>query len=137
MRKSSILAFSLIELLVVLVILGVISSVGISSYGKYKLETYRKEAQTALIQAHSYVESYRIQYNTSDISNVDIGNDFNTKRYKISINPTTGSNGNYYLEASVDDSKQSKDDPACHKMVIFADGTTRDSASSNDNSCWF
>ena len=55
--------FTLIELMVVVVVIGLLAAIGIPSYTAYVTKSYRTEAMTTLLKAQAIVEEYRAQNN--------------------------------------------------------------------------
>lgn len=64
MNRRPSAGFTLIELMVVLVILGVLASIAIPSYRSYVLRANRTEARTALLGLATAQEKYYLQCNT-------------------------------------------------------------------------
>jgi type IV pilus assembly protein PilE len=62
--------FTLLELLVVLVLIGIIAALALPSYRRYVLRVYRSEAMTALLQVQGAEEKFYLRYNayTANIS---------------------------------------------------------------------
>jgi type IV pilus assembly protein PilE len=86
--------FSLIELMITVVIVGVLASVAIPSYSFYILEAKRLDGTSALLRLAAKQEIYFAQYNTYAVNN-DIaevgGEDSKEKLYKLKITDATSS----------------------------------------------
>ena len=57
-RRYAIAGFSLVELLVVLVIMGVLSAVALPAYTRYVQRGHRTEAMAALLESQHFMERY-------------------------------------------------------------------------------
>ena len=102
--------FSLIELLVVMLIIGILLTVAIPSYSSYIRKTYRTQAVLELMRLQLAMERYYIQKldfsNFEDDTGYDLSPELLEGRYLLSI--TNISNRSYVLKA-VRQEIQSKD----------------------------
>ncbi len=101
-------AFTLIELLIVIGIIGILSSVGYSMYIDKVKSSYRSEAQSALLQLQQAMERFYTENNTyegtntggtpnSDVFPAQAPLNSNEPKYDLSINADTSS---YTLSAT-------------------------------------
>ena len=73
MRQRN-LGFTLIELLVVVAIIGILSAIGVVSYGKYKTSAEKKQAEISLNSIYLAEQEYKSnngEYCISSCSNTD------------------------------------------------------------------
>lgn len=131
--------FTLVELLITLVIVGILATTSYKAYGKFKVESTREEAKSALVSAHSYTERYLIESNTNDVSGMTLPTEISdTSNYSLSINSVEdSSHGAYYLSASVkSDSNQTNDSEECQSIILYQDGYRTNAPDGEENVCW-
>lgn len=133
MRTASYLqGFNLIELMIVLIILGIITSIAIPSYEDFVINTRREDAKAALYEVASQLEQYYAGNNNS-YTGYSIGSlsSSTAEYYEISEESNTGTT--YRLQA-VPRSAQSKDADC---GTLFLDHTGQRSASGPKGiHCW-
>lgn len=66
-------AFSMIELMVVVAIIGVLAAIGIPEYSKFQAKARQSEAKLSLAALFTAEESFRQQFNTFSVDLVNIG----------------------------------------------------------------
>ena len=73
-------AFTLIELMIAVVIIGILATLAVAKYGPVSEKAYSAEAYSVLAQIVSAENSYRVEFNvyTSDITRLDIGSSTTT-----------------------------------------------------------
>ena len=131
--------YTLVELLVILVIVGVLSAAGIRAYGQFKIESTREEAKIALVSAHAYIERTLIEENSISVDGYEVPDELQDNNYTISIvdDSDSGANGIYYLLAEVNsDSKQVNDSEECQSLVLYQDGYKTNTPEGDANICW-
>lgn len=77
-------AFSLIELMVVVAIIGVLASIGIPQYSKFQAKARQSEAKISLAALFTAEESFRQEWNqfSTDLVNIGFGVTGSRLRYK-------------------------------------------------------
>lgn len=125
--------FTLIEVMIVVVILGIISAIALPSYQEHVRRANRSEGMAFLQDVAARQERYFAQNNTyvTDIANVGklglSGTTSETGKYSLTIAATN----NYTLTAT----PASFSDPKCGNLTLNALGTKTASAGSV-NDCW-
>ena len=97
--------FTLIELLVVVAIIGILSSIGVVSYGKYKTSAEKKQAEISLNSIYLAEQEYKSNngsyYYNSSLNNIidelfDGVDDLSEQNYQYTI---TGSSDSFSIKA--------------------------------------
>jgi len=97
--------FTLIELLVVVAIIGILSAIGIVSYGKYKTSAEKKQAEISLSSIYLAEQEYKSNngsyYYNSSLNNIinelfDGVDDLSKQNYQFTI---TGSSDTFSIKA--------------------------------------
>lgn len=130
MQKAS-RGFTLIEMMIVVVILGILVGIALPSYQEHVRKGYRAEGQAFLNDVAARQERYSSQNNTyitsdSDRSKLGVDSQSQTKRYTLSLASTNG----YTLTATPTFS-----DPKCGNLTLDARGV-RDVTSGDKDYCW-
>lgn len=130
MQKAS-RGFTLIEMMIVVVILGILVSIALPSYQEHVRKGYRAEGQAFLNDVAARQERYASQNNTyitsdSDRSKLGVKEKSQTERYTLSLASTNG----YTLTATPTFS-----DPKCGNLTLDARGV-RDVTSGDKDYCW-
>ncbi|WP_252272646.1 type IV pilin protein [Pseudomonas subflava] len=130
--------FTLIELMIVLVVLGILASLAFPSYSEYVKRGHRSEGQAFLNDASARQERYFAQNNTYITSTADIdklglknGRLSETGKYQLSLSRIDG-DGGYTLTAM-----EQFSDTKCGDLILNALGVK--GRSGNDMSvedCW-
>lgn len=129
--------FTLIELVVTVLIVGILGSIAYSSYSKSVLKGNRTDAKTSLLQVMQTEERYFSEQNTYTTNLTALG---------LSASPLTTSNGYYQVSAAASASgltsgitltatplgNQTKD--VCGSFILNSLG--QKSTSSNTSGCW-
>jgi type IV pilus assembly protein PilA len=88
-------AFSMIELMVVVAIIGVLAAIGIPQYSKFQAKARQSEAKLALAALFTAEESFRQEWNMFSVSLVNIGFSVQGQRlrYKTGFRATANCTG--------------------------------------------
>ncbi|MEI7838963.1 MAG: type IV pilin protein [Methylococcaceae bacterium] len=124
--------FTLIELMIVVAIIGILTSVAYPSYVKYIQKSKRSEAQAALLSMATAMEQWRVENNndytgvaTSDITTSS------TKNYTFSLS----SDKTTYTLTAIPASPQDEDD--CGVLSLDSKGVKGAKKATDDISdCW-
>jgi type IV pilus assembly protein PilE len=111
---------TLIELMVVVIVLGILGSIAVSSYRGYLLRSNRTEARIALLRVQAAQEKFFIQNsryaNPGELTS-GLGVQTTTPGGKYTISLQTPSSTTYVATAAAA-GRQTEDDSACHTMTI-------------------
>ena len=133
MRNAS-RGFTLIEVMIVVVIIGILASIAFPSYQEYMRRGYRAEGQAFLSDVAARQERYFSQNNAyiTDVANIaKLGVTANSPTGKYSI-VLAGGGGGYTLTANNQFS-----DAKCATLTLNALGVRGSSGSSSaKNDCW-
>lgn len=132
MQKAS-RGFTLIEMMIVVVILGILVSISVPSYQEHVRKGYRAEGQAFLNDVAARQERYASQNNTyitavsdENLRKLGVKEKSQTERYTLSLASTNG----YTLTATPTFS-----DPKCGNLTLDARGV-RDVTSGEKDYCW-
>ena len=136
MKKSN--GFSLIELMIVIVIIGVLLSISVPAYNNYVQEARRADAHAALLDIAAREERFVAQNNTytTDISSAaGLNLDRNTSAeefYNMTVTPCAGGTiATCYVITATGVGSQAQDD-GCTTITYDSAGT-KSGATAN---CW-
>jgi len=133
MRTTSSNGFTLIELMIVVVIIGVLAAIAMPAYQEYTKRARRADAKHALLDIQLNQEKWRANNSTYSSTIGDVWGSGTTSLdgyYNLTVSDGTGSQ---YSATAAPTGAQSEDD--CGTFAIDASGenTTGDNASSD---CW-
>jgi len=128
-------AFSLVELLVVVFILAVLSTIAYPSYQQFVVKTRRAEAQSELTKAQVTQSSYHILNPSYLLDAESLGLPLNHDFYRFSV--VSVSTHTYLMKAEAKSAtSQSNDEISCQTLYIDQDNNkTRDGVLDNSE-CW-
>lgn len=143
MRRISSRGFTLIEILIALVIVGVLSAIAINNYTKSVQKSNRADAKTALTQLQAQEEAYRFSgtsyttlANLPWATQMGLGTQSKNKLYNLSITPAAPSS-TFTITATATGS-QTKDTD-CQTFSINYLGVQQaynSGGTANTTSCW-
>lgn len=128
--------FSLLEVMIVVVIVGILASIAYPSYREHVLRGNRVEGQALLMEAAARQERFYAQNNsyvTSDTnrSQLNVGESKYAKYYTLSVGQTAN-DGGYTLTAT-----QQFGDSACGNLTLNARGEKgRTGSGKTQEECW-
>lgn len=86
--------FTLIELMIVVVIVGILTSVAVPAYRDYVVRGYRAEGRNALVDIAAREERYYSDNVTfGSLTQLGVGTDSETGRYTVSVSLIDGGQG--------------------------------------------
>jgi len=140
--------FTLIELMIVLVVMGILTSVAIPSYRNYMLRAHRVDAKTALLRLAANQEKFFLQNNSYATSSVlgdappdGLGMESTTENGYFTLVLTTAANGQSYV-AEANATGGQTDDVDCDVYGINSAGLEYGGpgpnfdTGSNNPDCW-
>ncbi len=127
--------FSLIELLIVLVIIGILVRISYPVYTQHVQKTHRSQAQVALLDLASAMERYYAvhhSYRNATLTVLEINEYIDTSYYQLVITQATD---NTYLLQAVPLNSQIQDN-ACGTLSLDQQGRKSISGSGEIHACW-
>lgn len=126
--------FTLIELMITVVIIGILASIAYPSYQEFVKRSNRTEGQAFLSEVAARQERYFVQNNdyTNDAKKLKLksGSTSETGKYKLSIAQKSG-DGGYTLTA-----ENQFNDKACGNLTLTATGIKGVTGSKAAEDCW-
>lgn len=134
---------TLVELMTVVVVLAIISSIALPTYRKYLIRAQRSEGKIALLQLQTAQEKFYLQNNTytdkvtqsSTATTPGLGLPGTSETGKYAVSVTLGTGGQSYIATATPQKGQS-DDKDCAKLTINERGVRGISGSKNPEFCW-
>lgn len=124
--------FTLIEILLVIAIIGILSSIAYPSYNEHLVKVHRTYAITALMDLAGYMEEHHALNNT--YKNAATKNDADYKNY-YHLDITKADNNTYLLRATPL-GKQAVTDTLCGTLTLNQDGIRNITGSGSIENCW-
>lgn len=128
-------AFTLLELLTVVVIISLLIMLSYPTYTQHLLKTRRAQAQVALLDLASGMERYYLLYNTyngATLNNLEINPFTESNAYQLAINQLT--QDSYLLLATP--LNQQTQDKGCGTLSLDSMGRKSISGSGSVEECW-
>lgn len=140
-RSSSVLnkGFTLIEMVIVVVLIGILVSIAYPSYQEYIIRSNRTEGMAILNDAAARQERYFAQNNLyitaqSDITKLGVATTSSTGKYSLALSKVND-DGGYTLTATPQGSQTR--DTKCGSLVLNALGTKSATAEgASVDTCW-
>ena len=120
--------FTLIELMITVVIIGILSAIAVPSYQKYVRQSRRVDAQNTMLGLQQQQEKWRIN-NTTYGTITNLGGSPASSYYDFSVTGTVSST-TYAISAVAKTTASQNSDTGCTTMTIDQSGTKTPTA------CW-
>jgi type IV pilus assembly protein PilE len=132
--------FTLIEVMIVVVIIGIIAAIGYPSYQEHVRKARRADAQTSLLELSQFMERYytsngrylKADNTAPDLPFTEAPKDGGTKVYDLSFTDTPTANA-YTLRAVP---KGSMSSDLCGTLTISNTGAKGQKAGATAEQCW-
>ncbi|HKK14848.1 MAG TPA: type IV pilin protein [Gammaproteobacteria bacterium] len=137
-RRSG--GFSLIELMVVMLIVGIIAAIAYPSYRNYVIKSHRADAKTALSDFAQRLERCYTQYNAYDDANckahnaISSGNSVTSDEGYYKITGKFAASDQYILTATPTTYGGQNQDTGCSTLTLDQTGTKGSTGGATD--CW-
>lgn len=140
-RRGS--GFTLLELMVVLVVMGVLAALAITSYSRYGFRARRADGQKLLMAIASAEERYYAQHNAyADLATIGYSttatatseNSFYTAAVTVTTINTVAAQAFTATATPVPKGSQAKD--TCGALTLTDTGTKGATGSTTNGSCW-
>jgi type IV pilus assembly protein PilE len=131
--------FTLLELMVVVIIIGILVAVALPSYRQYIVRTHRTDAKSALLDLAGRQERYFYSNNAYATSLSDLGssNSAAGEYYTLSIDTPAGASSTNYVLTATAQGTQQRDDALCQTLALNRAGQFSSTGSTtNDPKCW-
>lgn len=128
---------TLIELLTVVAVLAILSSIAVSSYRRYLVRTNRTEATGALLRVQVAQEKFFLQNNTytNNMTSLGVPATTPTGNYSISVGGTATTLATTFTATATPQGRQASSDTDCQALTIDDRGQ-RGSTPKAPSLCW-
>jgi type IV pilus assembly protein PilE len=134
---------TLVELMTVVVVLAIISSIALPTYRKYLIRAQRSEGKISLLQLQTAQEKFYMQNNiytdkvtassTAESPGLGLPGTSETGKYKVTV--TIGTGGQTYVATATPQTGQT-DDKDCANLTINERGVRGISGTKSPEFCW-
>lgn len=128
--------FHLIEILVVVIIVSILTSLAFPLYHQYFVQAKRLEAIHTLSKLAAEMETYYLQnqtYEKANLKNLKFPEVIANNNYRLKITKATVTD--YVLEAKPIN-QQAEKDPTCGTLILTSKGENKISGKSKIGDCW-
>jgi type IV pilus assembly protein PilE len=126
--------FSLIELMIVVAIIGILSSIALGFYGDNVIASNRSEGRAALTATAGSLEKCKSLYGAYNAGNCNVANTIATDTNYYSIDTTTRTATTFTLTATPVAGKAQANDTDCTTMTLTNTGVKGGTPATNE--CW-
>lgn len=135
MNKSK--GFTLIELMIVVVLLGVLAAIALPAYQDYAQRARRADAKTSLLELQMAMEKWRANnpFYTTNMANLGYTNQASKEGY-YNLNIPAASAAGYTLTAAINPATAQNGDDCGTFTITVNSGGENYSATGDDKTCW-
>jgi type IV pilus assembly protein PilE len=127
-------AFTLIELLIVLIIIGVLVAISYPAYTSHIIKTHRAQAKIALLDLAAQLEEYHGQhhsYKGATLATLNIKNHTENNYYQLTLQ----TNDNDYTVSAIPVGTQAQD-KICGRFIYDQSGKKSFTGNGTAQECW-
>lgn len=132
-RHKKNIGFTLIEVMIVVVVVGILASIALPSYSTYVKKSRRSDAQTALMQVQLAQEKWRANH-TSYGSGADLGYPKNSSGEYYSVDIVSATDTAFTAQATSQGAQATDTDCPAANLQITQNGP--DLSTAAKRTCW-
>lgn len=134
--KRRMAGFTLIEVMIVVVVIGILAAIAYPSYQNYILKSQRADAHDALLRIQLEQERWRAnnpEY-TGDLSDLGLSSLSDDEHYELTISDSSGSS----FTATASPQGRQANDSRCQTITLTVAGGSadRDGSPGGEEECW-
>ncbi|WP_018863113.1 type IV pilin protein [Thioalkalivibrio sp. ARh3] len=138
--KRRMAGFTLIEVMIVVVVIGILAAIAYPSYQNYILKSQRADAHDALLRIQLEQERWRANSDTyATMSELGGSGDFSNENYTLSITGPDGSgspSGTGYQAVATPQGRQTNDSRCQTITLTVTGGSAERGGTPGEEECW-
>jgi type IV pilus assembly protein PilE len=127
--------FTLLELMIVVIIIGILSAIAIPSYHRYVVRAHRTDAQRTLLDLAGRQERYFYSHNTYADALGGLGGSSSMAGNNYTILPPSATSTDYTITAQAVGA-QAQQDAECQSLSVDRAGSQTSAGTATASVCW-